>query len=499
LKLSINKRIFLGILLLIIVYSITGYVSFQNLIKSKELTARNSQVIQPSIILLNDLELMIVSSRNYSSSWLTNDITDHPEKEKLIKIHTSEYPALQSKLKLISEKWKEGITKSEIQNVITSFDTIIILQKKIMSSLNNMAAYQDFLLRIEVEGNYLEEVNVKTNELLSRQHQLMKNLKQLSEEEEKIVVQSFSSIKNTNILLTVLSIIISLIIAFTIYRLLKTEQQKTKITEERNLSQLQRAILAEKNKEITDSINYAKRIQQSILPSFDLIKKHCPNHFVFYKPRDIVSGDFYWFKAINENNLLIAAADCTGHGVPGAFVSFVCNSSLNSAISEFGVSDPSKILDKVSELVQASFSQYGEADVKDGMDIALCSLIRTESGARLTYAGANNPICIIKNKELVITEATKKPIGVSRLTDSFISHTIELSKGDIFYLFTDGFMDQFGGPKNKKYKSRNFYNLLHKISSESLDLQKNLLQKELQIWTGTNFQVDDVLVIGIQV
>ncbi len=498
-KLSINKRIFFGILLLIIVYGITGYVSFQNLLKSKELTARNSQIIQPSIILLNDLELMIVSSRNYSSSWLTYDITDHPEKEKLIKIHTIEYPALQNRLKLICEKWNENTTKSEIQKVLNSFDSIIIIQKKIMSSLNKMSAYQDFLLRIEVEGNYLEEVNVKTNELLKRQHQLIKNLKLLSEEEEKIVVQSFSSIKNTNVLLTVLSVIISLIIAFTIYRLLKSEEQKAKITEERNLSQLQRAILAEKNKEITDSINYAKRIQQSILPSVDLIKKHFPNHFIFYKPRDIVSGDFYWLKAINENNLLIAAADCTGHGVPGAFVSFVCNSSLNSAISEFGVSDPGKILDKVSELVQASFSQYGEADVKDGMDIALCSLIKTNSGARITYAGANNPICVIKNKELVIIEATRKPIGAGRSTESFVSHTLELSKGDTFYLFTDGFMDQFGGSKNKKYKSKNFYSFLHKISSEGIEHQKTLLQKELQNWMGSHFQVDDVLVIGIQV
>lgn len=498
-KLSFKERIFFGILLLIIVYGVTGYVSFQNLLKSKELTARNSQVIQPSIILLNDLELMIVSSRNYSSSWLTYDIKDHPEKEKLLKIHSTDYPTLQSKLKLISEKWTDTATKLEIQSVLNSFDSIIVVQKKIMSSLDNMAAYQDFLLRIEVEGDYLEEVNTKTNESLKQLHQILKNLKSLSEEEEKIVVQSFSSIKNTNIILTALSVIISLIIAFTIYRLLKTEEQKAKITEERNLSQLQRAILAEKNKEITDSINYAKRIQQSILPSIDLIGKFYPAHFIFYSPRDIVSGDFYWFKTINENTLLVAAADCTGHGVPGAFVSFVCNSSLNSAISEFGITEPGKILDKVSELVQVAFSQYGEADVKDGMDIALCSLVKSTAGTQMVYAGANNPICVIKNNEPMILEATRKPIGASRSTENFISQSIDLYKGDSIYLFTDGFMDQFGGPKNKKYKSKNFYNFLHSISNENTDLQKTMLQKELNSWMGSHFQVDDVLVIGIEI
>lgn len=498
-KLSINQRIIFGFLILIALYGISGFISIQNLIKSKEITTRNSQIIQPSIILLNDLELMLVSSKNFSSSWMTFDISDHVDKKKLAEIHASEYPLLKTKLMDISTKWDNKLNQEKLYAVLKTFDTVITFQKNIMSSLNNMQAYQDFLLRVKVEDEYFETVNSKTQQNLALLHDLLSTLKLQSQNEEKIVVSSFSAIKTTNILLTALSVFISLIVAFTIYRSLKLEEQKNKVIEERNLSQSQKAILAEKNKEITDSINYAKRIQQSILPSDDRIKQHFSNHFIYYQPRDIVSGDFYWFREFDSNKLLIAAADCTGHGVPGAFVSFVCNSSLNSVITEFGISNPGEILDKTSELVQAAFAQYGENDVKDGMDIALCSFTKTDTGIHLKYSGAHNSACVISNGNLIVLEATKQPIGSVEIKEKFVTQSLDLNKGDVVYLFTDGFIDQFGGPKNKKYKSKNFYFFLNKIASEKIDAQKTLLQKELDRWMGTQFQVDDILVIGIQV
>ncbi|MGE0566481.1 MAG: PP2C family protein-serine/threonine phosphatase [Bacteroidia bacterium] len=498
-RFSINQRIIFGILILILIYGISGFISVRSLIKSKEITTRNSQIIQPSIILLNELELMIVSSKNYSSSWITFDIKEHPDKKKLLEIHETLYPKLKTELTEIGKKWSDNNNQLKLQALLNCFDTVIIYQNKIIQSLNNMQAYQDFLLRVEVEDNYLENINLKTKNSLDITHELIANLKQQSKDEEKFVVSSFSSIKTTNILLTGLSVLISLVVAYSIYRLLKVEEQKNKIAEERNLSQLQKAILAEKNKEITDSINYAKRIQQSILPSTERIKNHFKNHFIFYEPRDIVSGDFYWFKEIDANTAIIAAADCTGHGVPGAFVSFVCNSSLNNVITDYKISNPGEILDKTSVLVKNAFEQYGENDVKDGMDIALCSFTKTESGAQIKYAGAHNSLCVVKNNQLEILKANRQPIGASGIKENFTTQTLDLNKGDSVYLFTDGFMDQFGGENSKKYKSTNFYSFLHKISSEDINEQKKLLKEEFGRWMGSHFQVDDVLVIGIKV
>jgi len=497
-KLSTNNKILLSISILITFYCFTGYISINNLVESRNKTTKNSQIIQPSIILLSELELMIVTSKNYASSWLSFDIREHADKKKLSQIHNSSYPLLIKKIKPISASWDDLANLNALNQILSSCDTLLSSQMKIMTSLSNMNAYNDFLLRVEVES-LLDDVDYRTVTVVEQLHALLVRLKLQSEAEEIVVLKAFTSIKTTNILLTILSVIISLMIAFSVYRLLKIEEQKNTLANEHAISQFQRFALAEKNKEITDSISYAKRLQQSILPSINSIKKQFSNHFIVYKPKDIVSGDFYWFKEISEKEVLIAAADCTGHGVPGAFVSFVCNSSLNSVISELGMMNPGLILDKTSEYVQTAFSQYGELDVKDGMDIALCNFIKGEDGVKLNYSGANNSICVVKKNVLTVLAATRQPIGAGRAKEMFITHSMLLEKGDMVYLFTDGFIDQFGGPKSKKYKSKNFYSFLQNISMEKIDRQEQLLNKEFADWMGQQFQVDDVLVIGIQI
>jgi len=497
-KLSTNHRILLSISVLIVFYCITGYISIHNLVESRNKTTKNSQIIQPSIILLSELELMVITSKNYSSSWLTFDIREHPDKKKLSEIHNSSYPQLLEKIKTISAAWDDKENLNALNQILANCDTLLNAQKKIMSSLSKMSAYSDFLLRVEVEG-LLDDVNDRALMAVEQLHALLAILKLQSEAEEIVVLKAFTSIKTTNILLTILSVIISLLVAFTVYKLLKLEEQKNMLAKEHAISQFQRFALAEKNKEITDSISYAKRLQQSILPSINAIKKQFSNHFIVYKPKDIVSGDFYWFKEINDKEVLIAAADCTGHGVPGAFVSFVCNSSLNSVISETGITNPGLILDKTSEYVQTAFSQYGELDVKDGMDIALCNFIKGDNGVQLNYSGANNSICVVNKNKLSVLAATRQPIGSGKAKEKFITHSMLLEKGDMVYLFTDGFIDQFGGPKSKKYKSKNFYAFLQNMSAEKINRQEQLLNKEFADWMGTHFQVDDVLVMGIQI
>ena len=261
--------------------------------------------------------------------------------------------------------------------------------------------------------------------------------------------------------------------------------------------------LSEKNKEILDSITYAKRIQTAILPPEYLVKEYLEDSFIFYKPKDIVAGDFYWMKTVGEKDdiTLFAAADCTGHGVPGAMVSVVCNNGLNRSIKEYGLSNPAKILDKTREIVIEEFSMNNSASddrmdyVKDGMDIALCSL----EGNKLHYAGANNPLWIIRDGEVIITKANKQPIGSFRSSEPFTSHNFDLQKGDTIYIFSDGYADQFGGEKGKKFMAKALRELLLSIQEKSMIDQRLIVEEAFENWRGGVEQVDDVCLIGVRV
>ncbi|MEZ4936005.1 MAG: tetratricopeptide repeat protein [Crocinitomicaceae bacterium] len=277
---------------------------------------------------------------------------------------------------------------------------------------------------------------------------------------------------------------------------------------------IQKEIVEEKNKEITDSITYAKRIQSAILPSDNLIKRSLPNSFVLYKPKDIVAGDFYWMEmgksiAQEQENVLIAAADCTGHGVPGAMVSVVCNNSLNRSVREFGLTDPGKILDKTRELVVKEFEKSQE-EVKDGMDIAVVSIEQQQgegassksiSCSKLKYAGANNPLWVIRKDSNEIEEfkADKQPIGKFSHSKPFVTHELTLNSGDTFYIFSDGYVDQFGGDKGKKFKASNLKTLLLDIQNLEMSTQKEQLDQVFEEWKGENEQLDDVCFIGVRI
>ncbi|MDF1672287.1 MAG: tetratricopeptide repeat protein [Vicingaceae bacterium] len=271
------------------------------------------------------------------------------------------------------------------------------------------------------------------------------------------------------------------------------EEQKTEVEKQKAVVELAHAELEEKNKEITDSIQYAKRIQNAILPPNKVVKEYLQESFIYYKPKDIVAGDFYWLEHA-KHKVLFAAADCTGHGVPGAMVSVVCNNGLNRSVREFGLTDPGEILNKTREIVVEEFEK-SEEEVKDGMDIALCSL----QGNTLQYAGAHNPLWIIRDAELLETKANKQPIGQFDNPEPYITHTLELQKGDSLYIFSDGYVDQFGGDKGKKLKTANFKKLLLSIQKENMQKQKELLDEAFESWRGNLEQLDDVCVIGVKI
>lgn len=249
-----------------------------------------------------------------------------------------------------------------------------------------------------------------------------------------------------------------------------------------------------KTKEILSSINYAERIQRASLPSISLLKEHLQDGFIFYQPKDIVSGDFYWLEE-KEDATYFAVADCTGHGVPGAMLSVLCSNSLSRAINELGMTEPSKILDQTVVLLEGFFSKSGDR-VQDGMDIALCKLEKNKR--QLQYAGANRPLYFFKNGVFNEIKADRQPIGSYDYRKGFTNHVVELEKGDSLYLFSDGIVDQFGGEKSKKFSSRRLKTLLETIKNESMDDQKKLLTEEFQAWQGENESIDDACVLGVR-
>ncbi len=262
-----------------------------------------------------------------------------------------------------------------------------------------------------------------------------------------------------------------------------------------NVTRKQKHIIEEKQKEITDSITYAKRLQTAILPPESYWKSHLSQSFVLYQPKDIVSGDFYWMENVNDL-ILFAAADCTGHGVSGAMVSVVCSNALNRTVKEFGTTEPSKILDKVRELVLETFAK-SESDIKDGMDVSLCCL--NTKTKQLLWSGANNPLWYIRENNLNEIKGDKQPIGKNDNPKPFTLNTIQLQKQDTIYIFTDGYADQFGGKKEKKFMYRSLKNLLLEIHQQSLEKQKEILRQHFANWKGNTEQTDDVLIIGVKV
>lgn len=289
------------------------------------------------------------------------------------------------------------------------------------------------------------------------------------------------------------SLILSIVLIFSyiLYKRFKLTQKQKQIIED------QKKMVDEKNHEITSSITYAKRIQHAILPNLKAISNSFQNSFVIYKPKDIVAGDFYWMEESNDTTL-IAVADCTGHGVPGALVSVICNNCLNRSVREFKLTDPGKVLDKTRELVIEEFEK-SEEEVKDGMDISILSINKNKN--EIIWSGANNPLWILRSDSGLIEEIKpdKQPIGKYTQSKNFTSNKVSLNKGDCIYLFTDGILDQFGGPNGKKFKSNQFKVLIQSFKEIEITKQKDSIEKAFQDWKGNFEQVDDVCVIGIRI
>lgn len=354
--------------------------------------------------------------------------------------------------------------------------------------INDSIKTDDFINRLsELETKYELDQQQHHIEMLV-QDSLINNIKL-----EKKDIEINKKKTETNFLLIVGGLLL-LGIVLVVYFLFQYKRINKVVVEEKNKVENQKKIIEIKNRDITDSIQYAKRIQKVILPNDEKFNELLNNSFIYYNPKDIVAGDFYWLEKTKDATLF-AVADCTGHGVPGAFVSVMCHNALNRSVRQYGKTIPGEVLDVTKSIIIQEFSS-SNIEVNDGMDISLCSI---DENNILKFSGANNPLWIVRDSEIIIIKGDKQPIGNYVKDEPFKTHTIELMSGDCIYIFSDGFVDQFGGDNNKKFKSSNFKKLILSVQDKPMNSQKELFSKAFESWKGSYEQMDDVCLLGVKI
>ena len=349
-----------------------------------------------------------------------------------------------------------------------------------------------------------KEVTIQLSKINTQKAVLLNQQKDIDEQNKKLISQLGQiNSQKTILYLAAFLVLIIAVALFIAYRGNKNKQRANALLSRQKVEiEHQRELVEEKQKEILDSINYAKRIQYSLLASDKLLNDNLPKHFLFFKPKDVVSGDFYWGastgSATNKKFILVTA-DSTGHGVPGAIMSMLNISCLNESINADKLTQPADILNATRKKIIEHLLNDGSAEGgKDGMD---CSLVSFDfENKKLIYAAANNPVWIIRDKTFIALAADRMPIGKhDKDSIPFTQHEFDLQLGDMIYTLTDGFPDQFGGPRGKKFMYKQLENLLISISHESMEIQKQKLENVFENWKGDLEQVDDVCVIGVRI
>lgn len=368
-----------------------------------------------------------------------------------------------------------------------------------------LGSYQNYVL---IKDSIMDENGLKNIQEMETKYQTKEQQKELELKDLKIQREAeekeFAASKKESqfLMIGVAGAGLLFVLLLTVRGYFTKRKSNIKLADINEELESQKSIIEEKNKDITDSILYAQKIQEAMLHSHTDVSSVFPDSFILYKPKDIVAGDFYWWIK-EEDRCYLAAADCTGHGVPGAMVSVACANILNKSVKELELTRPSDILDKTTELVIEAFSinENEKTYIKDGMDIALCAINRLANGnANIEFSGANNPLWVIrKDGNFEEIAADRQPIGYFEYQKPFTNSSITLEKGDTMFMFSDCYSDQFGGAKNKKFKSSNFKKKLISIQSNSLEVQKEILEKEFDNWKGDFEQTDDVCVIGVRI
>jgi len=474
---------------------------------------------------LQPLELFVLSSVKSKADW------SKLYEESVIKL-AQEQRVVTSQRKQIKEQ-KEEIDKqlatikkqkAEIQKQLAHLAQLnkeIEQKQKVIERAKRKLSKQQHRMKMQQAqlDSQMVALHAQREEMQHQQAVLQKQQADIEAGEQEILAQKakinqqLAKIEQQQLILY-LSIIFILLLAglgYFIYRSYKIKKQANialeqknalikkqniEITEQRDVAREQRDRIAAQKKEIMDSIVYARRIQKAILPNIEMIQESLEHFFILFKPRDIVSGDFYWESRV-DNEIIVIAADCTGHGVPGAFMSMLGVTFLNEIVNSKKITEPGKILDLLRDKVIHSLNQQYDNPLRDGMDISVINYnFKTK---QVSFAGANNPLFLIHEGELTEIKADKMPIALYDKMVSFSNKEVKLQEGDCLYIFSDGFVDQFGGPKNKKFMKKRFKQLLIENYHLPMEEQKELLDQAYEQWKGDGAQVDDVLVIGLKI
>lgn len=393
-------------------------------------------------------------------------------------------------------KFKEGekylLEADTISRELGTLDLTRQIWDNLCGLYDTTGRYKDALQAYRFYTELSDSINLEDAKLnadkLEMNYEFEKEKIELAKEQEKKDAINAEADKRRVVWIIGISALLLVVTIFSLFlftRLRIIRKQKTII-------ERQKVLVEEKSREVFDSINYAKRIQYTLLAQEHFLIAHLKDHFVFFQPKDIVSGDFYWASA-QDDQFFVAVCDSTGHGVPGAFMSLLNISFLNEAIAERKMTEPAAILDFVRDKLIFHISQDGN---QDGMDAVLLRIdVRNKS---VTYAAANNSPVVVGKMGIADCVGDKMPVGLGQRMDPFTQHTLNLNDGDVLYVFTDGFADQFGGDRGKKYRRAKLLEKLAVISPHPMDEQKNRLQDEFTAWKGHLEQIDDVLVVGIR-
>ena len=426
------------------------------------------------------------------------------EKEEKLSTQEKTLWRQESEIKIQQKNLSDQKTKidEQLRSILTQEQKLKLQEQKLEITIKQNKAKEDELASlfkfIAVQNKIVDGQKKRVN----KQKSILEDQQKAIDLQKKRLLTQLGQINSqkTILYLAAFLVLIIAIALFIAYKGNKNKQRANTLLSQQKLEiEHQRELVEEKQKEILDSINYAKRIQYSLLASDKLLSENLPEHFLFFKPKDVVSGDFYWGSKLSSDNFVLVTADSTGHGVPGSIMSMLNISCLNEAINADKLTQPSDILNSTRSKIIDHLSNDGSAEGgKDGMD---CSLVSFDfKNRKLVYAAANNPVWIIRDKTFIALVADRMPVGKhDRDSTPFTKQEFELQSGDMVYTLTDGFPDQFGGPKGKKFKYKQLEELLISISHESMEQQKKKLNEVFENWKGNLEQVDDVCVIGVRV
>ncbi|MBL7900800.1 MAG: DUF4154 domain-containing protein [Bacteroidia bacterium] len=390
------------------------------------------------------------------------------------------------------------VSKADLQKMLGAYSDLELEKRRKDSTIKQIEdslqrRIQMFNAKM-VEYRKIEDKIEENKKRIKEQERLMENQK------SEISRQTIKIGQQTQVIIIIFSLgFISLVfLLFAIRSNIQRKKANQLLFEQKKEVENQKQLVDEKQKEIVDSINYARRIQTALMAHDKLLSKHLPEHFVLFRPKDIVAGDFYWATS-TPGGFMYVTGDCTGHGVPGAFMSLLNISKLNETINQKNITRPDLVFNDIrNEITRALNPEDSTEDSKDGMDAVLCKL--DLRGMKLQYAAANNSFYVIRNKEVIVCKADKMHVGKAfNATGLFTYYEMDLQKGDCIYTFSDGYSDQFGGPNRKRFKSVQLKELLLHISEKPMPEQRTILNEKFESWKGNIEQIDDVLVIGVRV